>query len=372
MSSARPGRIAGASLLSLLALTTAGCGATPAASSEAPEATGEAITVTDQRGADVTLDAPAEHIASAVIPAPAIIAAVDGSWDRIAGINQSLLDANKLGIISRIFPESVETPVIAGRDFVPNMEQILSLSPDLVVQWGDMGADVIAPIEQAGLPVVGLEYGTQEDLETWLTLFGDAIGKPDRAAEIVEGMHASADEVAEKVAALDAPAPRGLSLSYTEEGMKASTGTDYAQYVFDLTGVENVAEDVAGQSAVVSPEQIIEWDPEFIVLSAFDPATPEEVMADPQLAGVSAIEDKRVYRAPLGVYRWQVPSAESPLFWNWIAALAYPGEYDVDLPALMTEQISHLYDYELTREDIDLVLRTDLNADSADYGAVAE
>lgn len=344
-----------------------------------PEAEGTAnasavgsITVTDQRGVDVTLDAPADSIASAVIPAPAIIAAVDGSWDRISGINQSLLDANKQGIISKIFPESVETPVISGRDFVPNMEEVLAADPDVVIQWGDMGNDILSPIEQAGLPVIGLEYGTQEDLETWIELFGDVIGKPERSEEIIGWMHDEAEAVSAQVESIGSESPRGLSLSYSDQALSVDTGADYAQHVFDLTGVTNVAKDAPVADGVASAEQIVAWDPEIIFLSAFDPATPQDVYDDPRLSQVAAVQDKRVYRAPLGVYRWQVPSAESPLYWNWVAALAYPDQFEVDLPGEMREQTQFLYNYELTDEDIALELRTDLNDRSSDYDVVAE
>ena len=89
--------------LTTLALMVAGCSSTSTSDADAASEEG-AITVTDQRGQEVTVQGPAESIASAVIPAPAIIAAVDGSWDRITGINQSLLDANQQGIIGKIFP----------------------------------------------------------------------------------------------------------------------------------------------------------------------------------------------------------------------------------------------------------------------------
>ena len=360
-----------ATVFALLGGLLLGCASTEPDSAGAAEGSAGTITVTDQRGERISLEGSADRIASAVIPAPAIIAAVDGSWDRIVGINQSLLDANKLGIISKIFPESVDTPVIAGSDFVPNMEEILALEPDLMVQWGYLGDDFISPIESADIPVVGLEYGTQEDLETWITLFGDVIGKADRSDEIIDWMHEEGDAVAAQVESLEQDSPRALSLSYSDTALKVSNEQDYAQYVFDLTGLTNVAKSAEVVDGVASAEQIIEWDPEIIFLSAFDQATPEDVFADPRFAEVSAVKERRVYRAPLGVYRWQVPSAESPLFWNWVAALAYPGEFEVDLPAEMTEQIGFLYNYELSDEDIDLVLRTDINASSADYDAVA-
>ncbi|MDR2374048.1 MAG: ABC transporter substrate-binding protein [Bifidobacteriaceae bacterium] len=335
---------------------------------DSPAPSQDPIVFEDQRGETVTLEAPAQKIASAVIPAPAIIAAVDGSWDRIVGINQSLLDANKVGIISKAFPAALTTSVIADSSFEPNMEEIIKLAPDVVIQWGDMGTEVTEPIEQAGIPTVGLRYGTQEDLETWITMFGKIIGKEARAQEILDRMHTEAAAVTERVAALGKEQKtRGLSLSYTDEALSVSNGTDYSKFVFDTAGLTMVSENTEAQDGIVSPEQIIAWDPEVIFLSAFGQATPADVYADARLADVSAVKNKRVYRSPLGFYRWQVPCAESPLFWNWVAALAYPGEYEVDLRAMMEEHEQFTYNYAVTPEDIDLVLRTDINNDSAHY-----
>ena len=102
-------------------------------------------------------------------------------------------------------------------------------------------------------------------------------------------------------------------------------------------------------------------------MSAFDESTPADVYADAQLANVSAVKNKRVYKNPLGVYRWQVPCAESPLYWNWYASVLHPDEYEVDLRSMMKEEISFLYNYDLTEEQIDKILRMDVNKDSASY-----
>ena len=356
--------------LAAAAIVLSGCSADAGSGDTNPAASGSAISITDQRGKEVSFDKPVEKIATAVIPSPAIIAAVDGSWDRIVGINQSTADSNKQGIVSKIFPESLDTPVVSTRDFTPDMETILGLSPDVMIQWGDMGDDVVAPIEQAGIPMLGLEYGTQEDLETWITMFGAAIGKDDRAQDMIERMDRHEQELSAKVEALDAPKPRGLSLSYTDEGLSVSNGEDYAQHIFDVAGVDNVAQDVEVEDGIVDPEKIIEWDPEIIFLSAFDEATPEDFYNDPRFSNLTAVKEKRVYRSPLGVYRWQVPCAESALYWNWVASLAYPGQLDIDLPAMMKEEIQYLYNYQMTEEDIDLVLVDSMNSASANYEAV--
>ena len=87
------------------------------------------------------------------------------------------------------------------------------------------------------------------------------------------------------------------------------TSSHYAQHVFDTAGIANVA-DAPVTDGVASAEQIIEWDPEIIFLSAFDPAVPTTFITTATV-GSHRGKDKRVYRAPRG-HRWQVPSAESP------------------------------------------------------------
>ncbi|MBP3223358.1 MAG: ABC transporter substrate-binding protein [Actinomycetaceae bacterium] len=328
-----------------------------------------AIVFTDQRGKEVRLDKPAERIATAVIPSPAIIAAVDGSYDKIVGINESSLKANKGGIIGKIFGEvATNAKTICDSSFVPDMEAILALKPDVVIQWGNMGTEIIEPIEKAGIPVVGLKYGTQEDLETWIDLFGKILGKESRAQEIINGMHTKADAVKNQISQLNVDVTTGIVLSYGEQ-LSAANKEDYQHYYFEMAGGKQVSDDVSDEG-ILSKEDLIAWDPEVIMLSAFDESTPDDIYNDEQLKSLSAVKNKRVYKTPLGVYRWQVPCAESPLMWNWVAYLLHPDEYKVDLRTMMKEEIKYLYNYDMTDEDIDHVLRVDVNAGSDKYATL--
>ncbi|MGO7165380.1 hypothetical protein ACCS78_41040, partial [Rhizobium johnstonii] len=45
------------------------------------------------------------------------------------------------------------------------------------------------------------------------------------------------------------------------------------------------------------------------------------VYNDPILSLTNAAKSKRVYKMPLGGYRWDPPSQESPLSWMWTANL---------------------------------------------------
>lgn len=348
------------------ALALAGCSSRDEAEAEAGAADG-GLTIVDQRGETITLDGPAEKVAFAVMPAPSIFAAVDRSYDRIVGINESTLKANQGGMFATMFPESAESPTIAGSDFIPNVETLLELDPDVVIQWGDSGAEVIDPIENAGFQVVGLEYGTQEDLETWITLFSEVAGKPERGEELVAWQQSEIEEMRAKVADRTEERPRAMMLSRSGDGYGTTTGTGYDGFQFDLVGAELVSQDFVSDSGQVSPEQILTWDPEVIFLSGFDEMTPEDIYNDPRLATVSAVAEKRVYKTPLGGYRWQVPSAESPLMWAWMHHVLYPGQDTAEFREDVRAGFDNLFAYQISEDEIDRVLRTDLNQDSADY-----
>jgi len=107
-----------------------------------------------------------------------------------------------------------------------------------------------------------------------------------------------------------------------------------------------------------------------ILLSGFDESTPEDIYSDPRLSEVSAVKNKRVYKNPLGAYRWQVPSAESPLYWQWLNEVLYP-DTDTDLRDRMKSAFSDLYNYDISDREIDDVLRFDVNTGSADYDQFA-
>ncbi|WP_445398048.1 ABC transporter substrate-binding protein [Streptomyces sp. LE64] len=326
------------------------------------------FTVTDQRGVEVSFDGPVSRIATTVIPSPSILAAVDGGVDRIVGINESTLVANKQGIFGEMFPASRKTRTVSGSDFVPNVETLLSLKPDVVIQWGDMGDEVIAPLENAGFKVIGLTYGTQEKLETWISLFGRITGNEDRAADLVSWMHAEKTAVGALVRGKGRPGQKVLYLRAAADGWTSYNGSGYMNFCTELVGGVNPAKDLKAASPQVSTEQILAWDPDVILLSAFDEKPPAALYADARLSRVRAVRDRRVYKIPLGGYRWDPPCAESPLMWRWMAQVLHPSTAAANgLRAQLTRTFDRLYDYRISAAQVDEVLRLDLNARSAGH-----
>ena len=366
----RRAALAGAGALGLAALGA--CGAdSHSAGSPASSGSSGSVVVVDQRGTRVTLPGPATRVVTVPMPAASLVVAVDGGVEHLVGMHQASWTAMRDGVLGEFFPQVLAVAHdIATADFTPNVESVVALRPDVVAQWADQGTGLTAPLENAGLAVVGLRYGSQEELNAWVTLFAALLGKDERGREIRSVMAASLAAVrADQPAA--AGTPKVLYFNRYAEGLKvAATGT-YNDFCIRLVGGTNPAADPGGVAAAgmvgVDVEQVVAWDPDIVLLGNFDAAMPEDVYGSPAWQSLSAVRSRRVYKVPLGGYRWDPPSHESPLMWRWLGQVVHPVPARVDLRAEV-DRYYRLY-YGRTPSDAQLkaILWSDANAESAHY-----
>jgi iron complex transport system substrate-binding protein len=117
----------------------------------------------------------------------------------------------------------------------------------------------------------------------------------------------------------------------------------------------------------VSIEQVLQWNPDVIILTHFEAKHPADLIADPRWAQTSAARSKRVYKLPFGVTRWGGYGPESPLFLGWVTSLLHPNRFDIRLRDEMRAAYRTLFHFEATDTDLDRVLQMDENASSAGY-----
>jgi iron complex transport system substrate-binding protein len=316
------------------------------------------VTFIDQRGASVKLEAAAERIVSIPIPHASIIMAVDRGPTRLVGIHPSARAAIEQGILRTIFPGSLAIRSdITSQGFMPNVETLLSLRPDVVVQWANQGPDLISAIERTGLPVVGVAYGTEAFIRGAITMYGDMIGRPERAGELLafrDRMKASIDAVLSGVE--ESQKPRVLQLQAAMTTLQAAASGTYQDVVIGMAGGSNVAAGMR-EFPTINAEQVVAWAPDIILLNGFEAQLfPEHLYRNPLFAAVPAVRDRRVYKLPLGGQRWDPPSHESPLTWLWQAMLYHPDRVAMDLRAEMAVAYRLLYGHELTAAEIDGIL----------------
>lgn len=333
--------------------------------------TANAIDVTDQRNRTIAFDKLPSRLVFVPIPAPSTFMTIDGTDAKIVGINDYAARAMREGLFGKLFPgfTRIQTDITTGGDasnFAPNVEAILSLRPDAIFQWAT-GNDVISVLDRTGIPVLGMRVGSFENYVDYVKLMGKVAGKEQRAAELLQKQDEARKFLAAKFADLQSPQLPSVLYFNRAMNMLRVSGKGTAQdLAIRLAGGQNAMGDTPSISTVTI-EQILTWNPQVILLGNFDPAMPSDLYNDPRWQGVDAVRNHRVYRVPLGGYRWDPPSHESALGWLWLAGLLHPESMQENLRSSVRDWFGFLYNYSPTDEEIDNILFVKENAGSVGY-----
>ena len=344
----------------------------PGRDASPPSASGSAgIQVTDQRGTVLSFDRPVTRVVTIPMPAASLLAAVDQGASHLAGMHNASWVAMRDGVMGTMYPEALNIPHdIATTDFTPNVESIRALNPDVVVQWSD--AQLTAPLEQAGMKVLGItNTGTQQDVDTWTALFATMLGRPDRAVQIKARSDEKQKSIQAEAAARGTAGPGIIYFNRFSGGLKVAGNGSYNDFYIKLVGGHNPAtgpQGLQGKGMVgVDVEQVLAWDPEVILLGNFDEAMPADLYGNPVWQSVSAVRSRRVYKVPLGGYRWDPPGQESQLMWRWLSDISFPSGNRSALRDETSDYFDFLYRYRLSAPEMDKILWTEANGASANY-----
>lgn len=188
-----------------------------------------------------------------------------------------------------------DAPTVEGlSSFSPNVEAILEYDPDLVV-LGTQDEGVISGLENVGTTVIVQEApATIDDAYTQVEDLGSATGRLREANELTASMQeeiqAAVDSVPEEV--------RDTALTYfheLDEELFTITDDTFIGQVYGLFDLTSIA---TGDNPYpqLTPEAVIEADPQIIFLAGGDfAAAPEELADRPGWASVTAVADGTVY-----------------------------------------------------------------------------
>jgi len=185
-----------------------------------------------------------------------------------------------------------------GPELYVDAEALAALKPDLVLASLSVpGMERnIAALEGRGLPLLVLAPLSLTEIAEDLERVGAALGISSRAADAARGLRA-------ELAALQAPetatAPTRVFIQWWPRPMISPTRNCWSNGMLALAGGVNVFAHLPGQSMAVENEQVCAADPEVILLSwcgvPGSKLDPSRVLANPDLAGVAAVRQGRVY-----------------------------------------------------------------------------
>ena len=275
-------------------------------------AVAEGTALTDQLGRTVTLEQTPERIVSGYyISSSALIAL--GLEDKLVGIEAK---ANKRPIYSLSAPTLIDLPNVGtAKEF--DLEGCIALNPDLVILPAKL-KNAAETLEQLGIPVLLVNPESGEQLEQMIALLGQATGTQERAEELLDFIAGQRENLETLLA--EAEKPR-VYLAGNSALLSTAGANMYQSDMMVLAGGENVAAELSDTYwAEISYEQLLAWNPEYIVLASDASYTVEEVLADPNLADCTAVKNGNVLQLPGDAEAWDSPVPSGILGSVWLAA----------------------------------------------------
>lgn len=277
---------------------------------------GEGVSLTDQTGRQLTLaETPGRIVSGYYISSSALIAL--GLEDKLVGIEAK---ADKRPIYARSAPALMELPSVGtAKEF--DLEGCVALKPELVILPAKLKS-AAETLEDLGIPVLLVNPESQQQMEQMVFLLGQATDTQDRA-EALLGFIA---EQREKLEALLAEGEKPRVYLAGNSSLLCTAGAGmYQSDMMLLAGGENVAAGIADTYwADISYEQLLAWNPDYIVLASDASYTVEEVLADPNLADCAAVKNGNVLRLPGDAEAWDSPVPGGILGSVWLASALHP------------------------------------------------
>jgi iron complex transport system substrate-binding protein len=242
---------------------------------------------------------------------------------------------------------------LTGRSNVPDLEIVRRARPDLIFDYGTITPAYVALAErvtkETGVPYLLLDGGLS-NIPRAYTLLGDLLGVGERASRLARYAGRVVADVDARVARV--PADRRPRVYYAR-GPKGLE-TEVVESL-DRLGAENVASGriERGPLVPVTLADVVGWNPDVIV--TIHPGFFASVAADPGWQGIKAVQDGRVYLAPLLPFAWMdlPPSVNRLIGLKWLGKMLYPEIFTDDLRRDVQEFYSLFYQHALAPAQLD-------------------
>lgn len=170
-----------------------------------------------------------------------------------------------------------------------NVERILSLQPDLVLVASYTRAETLELLKTSAAPILRLtQFQRIEEIKNNIRLIGYAIGEEQRAADLIAQMSSEIQAILAQIPTTRQP-PRVIS--YSLDHYTAGRYTTFDDIVKLIGAINIAAEQGIEQYAKVSDEQILTWQPQFIIsyaqLGEFDQVY-RQLLNNPAIAASEA------------------------------------------------------------------------------------
>ncbi|ASK26818.1 ABC transporter substrate-binding protein [Neisseria chenwenguii] len=315
-------------------------------------------TVTDVLGRQVKVDVPAKRVVLGFYYPDYIAATGAENFKHVVGISREFWEKFNPGswaLYSAKMPALKQIGDIGNIDKGSfSFEKTIALKPDVLIlaDWQFKAlADYIPRFEQAGIPVVVVDFNAQtvERHTESAKIFGQIAGTPERAKQAADEYAAGIEDIRRRVAAAKLLPPK-IYIEFGDKGPSEHSytfGKNMWGAIADTVGGDNVSKLFVDDWGAINPEQLLASPPDVVLISGTEVGAnhPDAMTmgigitadeAQKRLAGFTrrsgwqdfpAVKNRRVY----GIYHTASRSLSDLASAQLMAKALYPAAFaDVD------------------------------------------
>ena len=316
-------------------------------SSEANSDSQNGITVVDQAGREVTLDAPADKLVSSYYISTALLIAL-GCEDDLAGIEKK---GETRQLYHMAAPELLELPAVGSGKGI-NVEETAALEPDVVILPKRL-QESAASFEALDIPVIIVNPETQEEFEECISLLATVTGTEQTGEELLNYYHEKMEFARELTKDAEKPL---VYLASGSDYLSTCTSKMYQNDLISMAGGLNVSGELEDTYwAEISAEQLAAWNPEYIFGVSYAEYGLDSFTENEALAEVEAVKKEQVYTFPSTIEAWDYPTPSSVLGVLWLTNVLHPDLYSTeDYKKEAVEFYQKFFDIQVSDEDLGL------------------
>ncbi|MGM0420093.1 MAG: ABC transporter substrate-binding protein [Bacillota bacterium] len=244
----------------------------------------QAQAITDDLGNEVELEEAPERIISLAPNMTEMLFAI-GLGDKVVGVTsycdypEAALEVDEIGTITE-----------------PNIEEIVSKDPDLVVAAGINPMEVVERLQELDITVVGFYPDSVETTFSAMSRLGVLTGNIDQAAQVINSMESDMDQILDVISEVeDRPT---VFYEIWNDPLTTAGGNNFIDNMITLAGGRNIGAEAGEGWPQFSREDLIMKDPDIYIStphSADHQVSREKIMERENYHVLTAVQEDRVH-----------------------------------------------------------------------------
>ncbi|MFP4048697.1 MAG: ABC transporter substrate-binding protein [Desulfovermiculus sp.] len=285
--------------------------------------------VTDAAGRQVEVPETINRLVTTFKPATLLVLSLNAADTLIGVDNSSRFDPLNLAVA----PELKKAVGVGSKSQDISLETVISLKPDLVILYSQKtGIQLADRLQDSGCPAVVIAPETFDSIEKNLRMLGKALDREEQAVRVIQAMHNVQETTHSRVQDLEKEERKTVYYAGPSGFLSTAPSGMLQDVMIDRAGGRNAASGLHGYFKQVSPEQLMDWAPDSIILSRMIRPQAKTLLKRKQFSLLPAVKHNNIHVFPSPLAPWDFPSPLSALGVLWLGTSLYPERFaDISL-----------------------------------------